>query len=96
MENVFAKTITKILIIIVSITIAPQLGYTQDKGVKSVKTKNSSAKKKRVRNSYNSRKRTGKKQWKNQDKATRKRMKRAAKNARRRQKGKPMNNNRLV
>jgi uncharacterized protein YxeA len=96
MNRRLQSILTKILIIIASLFIIPEIGSSQDRGAKSVKSDKGSKKGKRVRNSYNGRKRTGKKQWKNQDKSTRKRMKRAAKNAKRRQKGKPMKNNRLV
>jgi len=74
----------------------PSNSFSQDKGAKTVKSKNKTKKNKRAKGSYNSRKRAAKKSWSNQNKATRKRMKRAAKNARRRQKGKSMKNNRLV
>ena len=89
--------ITKVLLIIATIFILPEATLAQDRGAKNVKSNKSGSGKKnlRKRNSYQIRRRTGKKNWKNQDKATRKRMKRAAKNARRRQQGKPMKDNRL-
>lgn len=75
----------------------PDYSSAQDKGAKTVKTGGGKKSKRRtLRSSYSSRKRSGKKHWNNQDKETRKRMKRASKNAKRRQKGKPMKNNRLV
>lgn len=95
MQRRMNSLLTKLLIIIVFIVAMPDRAFNQDKGAKSVKTK-SKGSNKRVRNSYGSRKRSSKRNWKNQDKATRKRMKRAAKNARRRQRGKPMKNQRLT
>lgn len=97
MKKLLRSYITKIIIIIACLLVTPQVAYNQDKGAKSVKSGSGSKNKsKRLKNSYNSRKRVGKKNWNNQDKETRKRMKRAAKNAKRRQKGKPMKSNRLV
>lgn len=97
MKNYFSSIITKLVIIIACIAVIPNVAYDQDKGAKSVKSgSGSKGKSKRLKNSYNARKRSGKKHWNNQDKETRKRMKRAAKNAKRRQKGKPMKSNRLV
>ncbi len=97
MKKRLSSILTKLLIIIACVAFIPESGYSQDKGAKSVKSdKGGKRKNKRVKNSYKSRKRSGKKHWRNQDKATRKRMKRAAKNAKRRQKGKPMKNNRLT
>ena len=97
MKRSLSSILTKLLIIIACTAFIPEVGLTQDKGAKSVKSnKGGKNKNKRVKNSYKSRKRNGKKHWRNQDKATRKRMKRAAKNARRRQQGKPMKNNRLT
>ncbi|MCH2234618.1 MAG: hypothetical protein MK078_10225 [Crocinitomicaceae bacterium] len=88
--------LTKLFIFIAIAAIQPNNVYAQDKGAKSVKSDKGGKKNKKVKNSYRSRKRSGKRHWSNQDKATRKRMKRAAKNAKRRQKGKSMKNNRLV
>lgn len=96
MKRRFLSIITKLLIIIASLFLIPEIGNSQDRGAKSVKADKGSKKGKRVRDSYNGRKRAGKKQFKNQDKATQKKMKHAAKNAKRRQQGKPMKNNRLV
>jgi hypothetical protein len=97
MKNTLNSYITKLLIIIACAIVVPHVAYDQDKGAKSVKSGGGSkGKSKRLKNSYNARKRMGKKSWNNQDKETRKRMKRAAKNAKRRQKGKPMKSNRLV
>ena len=97
MKNALNSYITKLIIIIACAFVTPQVAYDQDRGAKSVKSGSGSKNKsKRLKNSYNARKRSGKKHWNNQDKETRKRMKRAAKNAKRRQKGKPMKSNRLV
>jgi len=97
MKNYVNSIVTKLTIIIVCFVIIPHEAYNQDKGAKTVKSgSGSKGKSKRLSNSYNARKRSGKRHWNNQDKETRKRMKRAAKNAKRRQKGKPMKSNRLV
>lgn len=100
MKRLYRSFLTKLLIIIASLIVVPDLGetmYAQDKGAKSVKSGKGKSKSKRsTRGSYKQRKRSSKRHWKNQDKVTRKRMKRAARNAKRRQKGKPMKNNRLV
>jgi len=96
MINLLRTLITKLLIIIVSLVVTPQVGFVQDKGAKSVKSGNKGGRNKQVKSTYKRQKRSRRKTWRNQDKATRKRMKRAAKNARRRQRGKPQKNNRLV
>ena len=96
MKRRLFNILTKLLIFIALYTVTPTQTFAQDKGAKSVKSDRGGKKKKKVKNSYRSRKRAGKRHWSNQDKATRKRMKRAAKNAKRRQKGKSMKNNRLV
>ena len=97
MKRNLLSLLTKLLIIIASFAITPNVVHAQDKGAKSVKSEKGKKKgKKNARGSFRQRKRTSKRHWKNQDKATRKRMKRAAHNAKRRQKGKPMKNNRLV
>lgn len=92
MKNLLLSIITKLTIIIVCLLFAPNIGLSQDKGAKTVKTGKSSSRSKKIKQG----KRSRKKSYKNQDKATRKRMKRAAKNAKRRQRGKPMKSNRLT
>ena len=96
MKRWLVLLLTKLFIFIALLGVQPNEVYAQDRGAKSVKSDKGGKKNKRVKNSYRSRKRSGKRHWSNQDKATRKRMKRAAKNAKRRQKGKSMKNNRLV
>jgi hypothetical protein len=97
MKNYVGSILTKLVIIIACVAVIPSDAFNQDKGAKTVKSGSGSRNKsKRLSNSYNARKRSGKKHWNNQDKETRKRMKRAAKNAKRRQQGKPMKSNRLV
>ena len=92
MKNRLSSILTKIIVIIAFAVISPNLGFSQDKGAKTVKTGRSKSRAKKIKQGKRSRKRS----YKNQDKATRKRMKRAARNAKRRQRGKPMKNNRLT
>jgi len=92
MKQRLFSVLTKLTIIIACAIVVPNIGYSQDKGAKTVKTGKSKSRAKKVKQG----KRSRKKSYKNQDKATRKRMKRAAKNAKRRQRGKPMKNNRLT